>query len=82
MKIWLLKKTDEGNNQSPAYDTAEGFVVAAGCSREARQMAGKEAGDEGPTFWMNKYNVIIIMISAVPDHNVKVGILLKSFIGD
>ena len=79
MKLWLLKKTIEGENQSPEYDTAEGFVICAGCPREARQMAGKVAGDEGPEFWMNKYNVIVIMISAVPHHSIKCGILLHAF---
>lgn len=79
MKIWLLKKTSEGENQSPDQDTAEGFVICAGCPREAREMSAKCCGDEGPDFWMNTKNVIVIMISSIPDHRVKCGILLRAF---
>lgn len=48
MKIYWLQRKDR-----VVYDEAAGFVVVAASSREARELAGTQSGDEGPTAWMD-----------------------------
>lgn len=50
MKIWVLRERRKNNNR---YDVADGFVIAAETSYEARKLAAADCGSEGPGFWMN-----------------------------
>jgi len=79
MKLWLLKKTIEGDNQSPDCNTLNACIVATYSPHAARRSAGTAAGNEGAEFWMNKYNVTCIMISRFSNSNVNCGMVLADF---
>ena len=49
MKLYILKRNDE----RPAWDVANGFVVRADSPDAARLIAAAEAGDEGRAAWIN-----------------------------
>ena len=49
MKLYLLTSVDTLGQAT--YDVAKGFVVRASNSREARILAAKDCGDEGPDVW-------------------------------
>ena len=50
MKLWLLRP----KKNIPFFDVVEGFVIRAETERNARKMASKACGDEGPGLWKLK----------------------------
>ena len=48
MNIYIIKRTD-----AIGWDEYEGFVVVAKNEQEAREIASKEAADEGEDIWFN-----------------------------
>lgn len=67
MKLWMLEPSDstyeldkhgyevskKNSPWYPIYDCAHGFIVVAETERRARELASKEAGDEGKKAWLN-----------------------------
>jgi hypothetical protein len=49
MYIYLLKQTSQAS-----FDNNEAFVVRAKNFTEAREIASKACGDEGPHLWLDK----------------------------
>ena len=48
-RLWVLKRIES----RPVYDCSDGFVIRAVDAAEARLMASKKAGDEGPDAWLS-----------------------------
>lgn len=46
MKVYFLNRLGELE-----YDVAEGFIVLADSEKEARALASRQHGDEGPATW-------------------------------
>jgi|CXWL01.1.fsa_nt_gi hypothetical protein len=50
-RLWVLRRV--GGEGTPIYDCNDGFVIRADDATEARMMASKTSGDEGPNVWLN-----------------------------
>lgn len=51
-RLWLLKRKDYLH--MPLYDCNNGFVIRAESRSDARWLASKEKGDEGPDVWLSE----------------------------
>jgi hypothetical protein len=69
MKLYLLT----GNSQG--YDCAHGFVVRAPDEEQARRLAARECGDEGPRFWIAQRHTKCVEL--LPEGDAKV--ILRDF---
>jgi len=55
MKLWLLRPHDNDPAwERPSYDKAYGFVVRAATAEIAREIASRDAGDEGAAVWLDR----------------------------
>lgn len=62
----------------PRWDIANAFVVVAGTEREARQLASREAGDEGASAWLDSATSSVEQIG-VAFGETKIGIVCRDF---
>lgn len=68
MQIYLL------TSEVGYYDCAHGFVVVAKSYKQARELASKDAGDEGAKTWLDpKTSTCTLLTPTTP------GIILKDF---
>ena len=51
MKLFLLKQKEEP--EGSMYDKAQGFVIAAKHTTQARKLASQNCSDEGPEYWLD-----------------------------
>lgn len=51
MKFWSVRP--RGDQLKSRLDVADGFVVKAYLSAEARRIASEQAGDEGSALWLD-----------------------------
>lgn len=51
IKLYLL--TQRKPCKSSRYDKAQGFVIAAKNTTQARELASQDCGDEGPKYWLD-----------------------------
>lgn len=72
MNIYLLKRDDE----QIGYDEADSFVVAALGVRAARELAAKDAGDEGDEAWLEAGRSTCRKLG---EGSVKAGVVVRSF---
>lgn len=71
MRFYELQAT--GHHEH--YDCAVGFVVAASSEQKARLLASKQAGDEGPDYWLDPATSQCKIIRAIGNEKV----ILRNF---
>lgn len=71
--LWLVKRVVKGDD---IYDCADGFVIAAEISAEARAIAGDHCGDEGPDVW---YDIRRVSVELIGETEWGDGVILRDF---
>lgn len=61
MRLWIILRPDE---EPPAYDVANGFVVRAESESAAREIASKNSGDEGRSVWLDPEKTTCVELMA------------------
>jgi hypothetical protein len=79
MKIFLLNAKAKSRVWTPWYDKAFGFVVRADDEKQARELASKEAGDEGAKAWLNPQQSLCEIVGDAVGNGEEAQVLLRDF---
>jgi hypothetical protein len=72
-KFYILERKDL---KGPRYDVAQGFVICATSSKQARTIASKNAGDEGSKVWLSSIRSSCRELNAQKE---EIEIIMKDF---
>ena len=72
MRLWHLARYETDN---PRHDETHGYVVRAETEQEAREIASKPRGDEGPAAWLDSRRSFCVPL----EHDGEPGIILRDF---
>ncbi|QUH01431.1 hypothetical protein HUO13_11970 [Saccharopolyspora erythraea] len=76
--MFIYHLTRRGYDNGPTHDAADEFAVVANDESEARRLAARDCGDEGPGIWRDSIASACVLVGTVTA-SLQPGVLVREF---